>query len=290
MTGQALLLSFWLLSAHPQGHPVPGRPMGRMHPAVGAEFHHPAPDGFRDRRCLRLLRRLKVRFRRLSRVRGVATPVELLGGRIGRVSYRQLYGKGRMIMDCRLAVALHRASPIFRVNGVRTVLYSNFYSWRYVAGTHRRSLHSFGLAVDMHGFVAKNGRRVMVESDYEKGLGRGRTCEGVAATWKGRMLRDLACDLDSSNLFGRILTPDYDHGHRDHFHVSVFHPLDRAKKRIYRTVLVEVRGVLWPWTRTRPLRARYRLSRIRAIVRRRGVLVRRWYRKHRKRRRKEAQR
>lgn len=266
-----------------RARPVVSRaPVARMHPLVGAEFHHPIQKGFVDRRCLRRLRRLKVRFRKTRPVRGVATPVEILGGRLGSIRYRSFFGHDHMLMDCRLAVALQRASPIFRVNGVKEVLYSNFYSWRNVDGTNRLSLHALGLAVDIHGFVARNGRRVMVESDYEKGLGRGRTCEGHAETWKARLLRDLACDLDASNLFGRILTPDYDHGHRNHFHISTFHPRDRAKKRIYRTVLVDVKGVLWPWVLRRPVRARYRLSRIRRIVRRRQLMIHRWYRWHRR--------
>lgn len=265
--------------------------VARMRPLVGSEFHHPAPKGFRDSRCLRLLRRLRVPFRRLKAVRGVATPIRILGNRIGRIRYRQFYGSPTvMIMDCRLATALYRASPIFRVNGIRTVLYSNFYSWRRVEGTTRLSRHALGLAVDIHGFVARNGRRVTVLEDYEKGLGRGRTCEGHPRTWKGRVLRDLVCDLDASNLFDRIVTPDHDPGHRDHIHISTFHPQDRSRKRIYRTVLVETRGLLWPWVLRRPVRARFSLRRIQTIVRRRQRLVRRWYRERRIRRRRRRRR
>ncbi len=265
--------------------------VGRMKPLVGTEFHHPAPDGFRDRVCLKVLRRLRVPFRRLKRLRGVATPIRILGNRIGRVRYRQFYGaQGTMVMDCRLAVALFRASPIFRVNGVRTVLYSNFYSWRRVEGTSRLSRHALGLAVDIHGFVARNGRRVTVAGDYEKGLGKGRTCEGNASTWRARLLRDLVCDLDASNLFDRIVTPDHDPGHRDHIHMSTFHPQDRRRRRIYRTVLVETRGLLWPWVRQRPTVARISSKLVRRIVRRRQRRVRAWYRRHRRRSRRRARR
>ena len=283
----ALVVSSGVVWARPV---VSRTPVARMHPLVGSEFHHPVPKGFVDHGCVRRLRRLKVRFRRVGPVRGVATPIEIPGGRIGSIRYHSFFGHDHMLMDCRLAVALQRASSIFHVNGVQEILYSNFYSWRNVEGTNRLSRHALGLAVDIHAFIARNGRKVVVESDFEKGLGHGRTCEGHAETWKARFLRDLACDLDASNLFDRILTPDYDHGHKNHFHMSVFHPQDRAKKRIYRSVLVDVKGVLWPWVLHRPVRARYRLSRIRRIVRRRQRMIHRWYRWHRRMARKERQR
>lgn len=217
-----------------------------------------------------------MRFKTLPKVRGVATPVLILGDRIGRIRYTHTQGKNRMVMDCRLAVALQRASPLFNVNGVGVVYYSNFYSWRYVKGTKRLSRHALGLAVDIHSLKALNGRRMDLTQHYEKGLGRGRTCEGRARTWKGRLLRDLTCDLDESGLFERILTPDFDQGHRDHFHISTFHPMDRKRLRIYRTVLPEVHGNMPSWAWKRPVRASYRLARIQQIVRRRRIKLARW--------------
>jgi hypothetical protein len=253
------------------------RPRRYVKPRINRKFHRPAPKTFTDRRCLRFLRLLKIRHRRLKNVRGVATPIEVLGNRIGRIRYRQIYNKGRMVMDCRLAVALQRVSPLLHVNGVREIRYSNFHSWRRVEHAKRLSRHALGLAIDIHGFRNLKGHRVTVQKHYEKKLGKGRTCEGWAQTWQARMLRDIACDLDASNMFDRILTPDYDAGHADHFHVSTFHPLDKKRVRIYRTVLVEVRGLLYPWAQKRPRRARYRRSLIAGLVKWRGRKLRRWY-------------
>lgn len=257
-------------------------------PEVNPRFYRPATKGFRDRTCLRMLRSLKVPFRKLRSVKGVATPVRIIGNKIGGITYKPRYTRGIMIMDCRLALAMRRAAEIFRVNGIRTVVWSNFYSWRRVAKTGRLSRHALGLAIDIHGFYDKRGRKLDVQKDYERGLGRGKTCEGKAKTRKGRVLRDLACDFDVSNLFEGVLTPDYDKGHRNHFHLGVFHPQDRKRYRLFRTVLMEVRGIMYKWVWSRPKRAFYSSRRMKRLVKARWRARRRWYRwqKRLKRRRK----
>lgn len=246
-------------------------------PTVDPRFHRPAPESFKDRGCLRLLRALKVPFTPLKSVKGVATPVRILGNTIGRTRYLPRYSSNTMVMDCRLAVALHRANEIFKVNRISGVVFSNFYSWRHVEASGRLSRHALGLAIDVHAFVDQKGARLDVTGDYEKGLGKGRTCEGRAKTYKGRVLRDLACDLDASGLFESVLTPDYDAGHENHYHISVFHPQDRLHHRLYRTVLMEVRGTMHPWTWTRPPRASYSAARIQAVVKNRWRGRRQWY-------------
>jgi len=164
---------------------------------VNPRYYLPAPKGYRDRGCLRLLRALHVPYRRLRHVKGVATPIRVLGNRIGRTRYVPRYKSNKMIMDCRMAVALARANEIFKVNQIHALVFSNFYCWRYVEETGRLSRHALGLAVDVHAFIDRQGRRLEVERDYQKGLGRGRTCEGRAKSYRARVLRDLACDLDA---------------------------------------------------------------------------------------------
>ena len=168
-------------------------------PTVNPKFYRPATKGFRDRACLRMLRSLKVPYRKLRNVKGIATPVRIIGNKIGRTIFKPRYTRNRMVMDCRMALAMRRADPIFRVNGIRTVVWSNFYSWRRVNKTGRLSRHALGLAIDIHAFYDKRGRKLDVTRDYTTGLFRGRTCEGRAKTRKARVLRDLACDFDASN-------------------------------------------------------------------------------------------
>ncbi len=252
-------------------------------PHVPRKYYKPAPDSYKDRGCLRMLRALRVRFKRLRKVKGVATPVRILGGRIGRTRYVPRYKSNAMVMDCRMAVALARANELFKVNRIKAVVHSNFYCWRRVDGSGRLSRHALGLAIDIHAFIDTKGRRISVKKHYEKGLGKGRTCEGRAPDYKSRVLRDLACDLDASRLFETVLTPDYDKGHEDHYHVSVHHPQDRRRHRLFRTVLMEVRGTQYPWVRRRPRINRYSSSRIRRIVKQRWRKRRRWYRWKRRR-------
>lgn len=246
-------------------------------PSVHPKFYRPATKGFRDRSCLRMLRSLKVPYKKLRKVKGIATPVRIYGNKIGRTIYKPRYTKGIMIMDCRLALALRRADQIFRINGIRTVVWSNFYSWRRVAKTGRLSRHALGLAADIHAFYDKRGRRIDLTRDYELGLGRGKTCEGKAQTRKGRILRALSCDFDVSNLFESVLTPDYDKGHRNHFHLGVFHPQDRRRYRLFRTVLMEVRGVMYKWVWSRPKRAFYSSKRMRRLTKARFRSRQRWF-------------
>jgi len=252
-------------------------------PPVDPRFHLPASKGFRDRQCLRLLRALKISHSPLKAVKGVATPVRIHGNRIGRTRYIPRYSANEMVMDCRLAVALFRANELFKVNHIEGLVFSNFYSYRQVEGSGRLSRHALGLAVDIHGFVDDKGARLDVTTDYELGLGRGKTCEGRAKTYKGRVMRDLACDLDASSLFESLLTPDYDQGHRNHYHLATFHPEDRRRYRMFRTILMEVRGVMYPWTWTRPERAFYSDARLQGIVKRRWRERRKWHEMQRRR-------
>lgn len=245
-------------------------------PTVDPRFYRPASEGFKDPGCLRLLRALKVPYTRLGGVKGVATPIRIQGNAIGRTRYLPRYSSNAMVMDCRLALALYRASEIFKANEVRALVFSNFYSWRHVETSGRLSRHAIGLAVDVHAFVDDKGARLDVTADYEKGLGKGKTCEGRAKTYKGRVLRDLACDLDASGLFDSVLTPDYDAGHENHYHISVFHPQDRKRHRLFRTVLMEVRGSMYPWTWARPERSFYSAARIQAVVKNRWRGRRQW--------------
>jgi len=258
--------------------PAQARKGGRWKvPTVHPKYFLPASKGFHDRTCLRMLRSLKVPYHKMRQVKGVATPVKIIGNKIGRTIYKPRYTRGVMVMDCRLALALRRADEIFRINGIRTVVWSNFYSWRRVSHTGRLSRHALGLGADIHAFYDKRGRKLDVTRDYETGLGRGKTCEGKAKTRKGRILRALACDFDASNLFEGVLTPDYDHGHRNHFHLGVFHPQDRMRYRLFRTVLMEVRGVMYKWVWSRPKRAFYSAKRMRRLTKARWRSRQRWF-------------
>ncbi|MGB3738299.1 MAG: extensin family protein, partial [Pontixanthobacter sp.] len=68
----------------------------------------------------------------------------------------------------------------------------------------RWSEHATGNAIDIAGFVLDDGTRVMVLDDWSGSSDRALFLKDV---------RDDACDV-----FGTVLSPDFNAAHRDHFH------------------------------------------------------------------------
>lgn len=227
------------------------------------------PDAWAsDTQCLVGLLQEGVRFELLAPVPGIGTPVRLLQDHLGGVLYRDYFRRKRPLpMDCRLAMSLVRAGAVLRRLGVTEVIWSSTY--RPVLPDPEKvpeegyNMHNQGLAIDIRGFRFGT-RRVTVAEHYERGLGteQDESCVGNPVTRNGLLLRMLSCDLDSSDLFSVILTPDYDAGHWNHFHMSVFHPKDRWRRRHKRTVLLEVDlNALPGWALGRPKRSEPELRR-----------------------------
>lgn len=81
------------------------------------------------------------------------------------------------------------------------------YSCRNVAGTARRSGHSIANAIDIGGFILKDGRRVSILNDWNSPDPATRTfLQTVHAS---------ACKR-----FGTVLSPDYNAAHRNHLHLE----------------------------------------------------------------------
>ncbi|RMH39454.1 MAG: hypothetical protein D6689_16545 [Deltaproteobacteria bacterium] len=170
-----------------------------------------------DGDCLRALDALGVRYRTVRR-KLVRTAVEVRGP-LGGVDYRG-YRDGPLVLDCSLVYSLARVGPLLRAAGVTAATYSSAYQIRNIRGTNRRSRHSYGLAIDLHAFHTDRLGVVTVRDDYEQGLGDNVDCIGEPLTAAGALLRRLDCQLVRSRLFRIVLTPDYDAGHYNHFHVE----------------------------------------------------------------------
>jgi len=82
------------------------------------------------------------------------------------------------------------------------------YSCRRIYGSDRGnwSEHSTGNAIDIAAFVLSDGRRISVLEDWNT--------DSAEARFLHRT-RDAACDV-----FGTVLSPDYNQAHRDHFHLD----------------------------------------------------------------------
>lgn len=92
-------------------------------------------------------------------------------------------------------------SPIERIETMGS------YSCRNVAGSSRRSAHSTADAVDVSGFVLKDGRRISLSGGWKSSDRSEREFL--------RIVHKSACKR-----FGTVLGPDYNAAHRDHFHLE----------------------------------------------------------------------
>lgn len=225
----------------------------------------PAAPGS-DVGCLSLVAAEGVALEEADVTEGIATPVKIPEAGIGGVRYRYFYsGKRPRIIDCRLALALIRAAPVLRANGIVEVVFLNHYRpsfGRFKRGEY--NFHSQGLAIDIWGFTTFSGIELVVRRDYETGLGftDPHSCLGRPMTMKGMVLRKIACDLDASGAFEAILTPDYDAQHWHHYHLSAFHSQQRSLLRPRGTALLEVPITdLTAWALKRSTRQRPELRR-----------------------------
>jgi hypothetical protein len=92
-------------------------------------------------------------------------------------------------------------SPLARIETMGS------YACRNVAGTDRRSAHARAEAIDVSGFVLEDGRRIVLDRDWDGGTAAEREFL--------RIVHRSACKR-----FGTVLGPEYNAAHRDHFHLE----------------------------------------------------------------------
>jgi hypothetical protein len=160
--------------------------------------------------CLGWLDTLGISHRPLDELRGVDTPVEVVGP-ISGVRY-MTEGKPSVVGDCRLILALDWASRTLTRVGIDEVRHSGAYVYR-TTSSGRPSLHARGLAIDVHA-VRSGSTWFDVERDYEHGSGP--SCDSVTP-----FLNHVYCRLRQLQLFRELITPDHNAEHHDHFHLGI---------------------------------------------------------------------
>lgn len=160
--------------------------------------------------CLLRLKADGIPHQHRDRVKGVDTPV-IITGPVAGIRFRSL-GRTRLLCDCRLALALSRAAPVLRNLGVQELHFSSAYRYSHMP-SGKLSRHAMGLALDVHRVVV-NGQRLSLKQDFQLGLGDG--CAG-----SNPVLNRMACLLKKWGLFDRVLTPDFDAAHYNHFHLAI---------------------------------------------------------------------
>ena len=146
----------------------------------------------------------------------VAVPVKLRAS-VDGVEFRFMHAGPGVVVSCELAARLADVARIVKAQGVRAV---------YVLSAYRDhpypSFHTLGLALDLSRFDTDEGP-LTVKTDFAMDRNR-ETCDRKFTpprAKKAQKLFDIVCALAESHRFSSVLTPNYNAGHRDHFHLDI---------------------------------------------------------------------
>ena len=172
--------------------------------------------------CRALLTRLGVNYTVAGATMGIVDPV-MVQTPINGVNFRYntfTGAPGRMLMDCRLGVALWHLTNALRTRwDVTDVIHLGVYNYRVISGTSMLSQHAYATAIDLNNLRTSTGVTHSLVTDF---VANGRpTCPPRATNSRDRLLKEVACWMYDSGVFHIILTPNYNSAHRDHFHVDL---------------------------------------------------------------------
>jgi hypothetical protein len=154
----------------------------------------------------------------------------LVRSRVGGVRFTSATGEA--LMSCELAARLPTIARVVAHYGVTRVALSSIYR-----PEPAQSFHSFGMGVDIHrmqvevplpGPDGETSSWLSVRDDFVETPDL-RTCDpsllgedsSLGENERGRLLLAIACELFESGDFATVLTPNYNEGHRGHFHIDI---------------------------------------------------------------------
>lgn len=141
----------------------------------------------------------------------VAVPVQITGP-IHGVRLHSTHPDRPIELACEMALRLADIADVAKQHGVVAMAIMSTYR------DHPKvSFHSLGLAIDIPRFLTRDGD-LLVSRDFQV-TPNTPTCQGPEPTdERARTIRAIACELAASHRFSSVLTPNYNEGHRDHFH------------------------------------------------------------------------
>jgi hypothetical protein len=166
---------------------------------------------------------------------GVQTPVRLMGPLHGvRFLHAELTdwleSARRVLLDCRLVLALDDLAAIVARRGVTLVRHFGVYRGDLPLPAHGRPLHHVAaLAIDVASFEKEDGTRLDIRRDWSGRVGA-HPCDArpisdpapaLGRAERAEELHGILCDVVGEKLFHQVLTPNHDAKHRDHFHLEV---------------------------------------------------------------------
>lgn len=143
------------------------------------------------------------------------TPVTIAGP-VNGVAFRMIRPEDEpLTISCEMAARLPTLAAIARRHGIVAID---------VLSAHRshprQSFHRAGLALDLYAFETETGESLRVYDDFVETPAH-RTCQAPLPGTRGaQVLLQIACELADSWQFSSVLTPNYNDGHRNHFHLD----------------------------------------------------------------------
>jgi hypothetical protein len=171
-----------------------------------------------DKECLKKLAALGVRARayELPLLTPVPTPVEVTAPVAG-LRMRMVHEDRTLLMSCEMAARLPELAATLKEHGVKAIDVMSAYRDHPWA-----SFHTLGLALDISRFVTTAGSLLVREHFIP--TPEAPTCDGTVPeglTEAAQRLRAIACSLAGTKRYSSVLTPNYNEGHHDHFHIDI---------------------------------------------------------------------
>jgi len=172
--------------------------------------------------------------------RGVAEPVTVTTP-INGIAYRYVDNASPRVhffMDCQLARSLARAAPHLHDRDVVEVVDVGVYNYRCIGGgdppdcPRGVSQHAYAKAIDLVGFVTADMTSYSVSDDWVIDADDEPTCTAPTETDADAWLHELICELKDDHVWNIVLTPNYNAGHRSHFHVDLKTGADYIRRTI----------------------------------------------------------
>lgn len=169
----------------------------------------------RERDCLRALRATGIEFTRVTEPlpTPIATPVQL-NRRVDGIVFHHMHPDQPIVVSCEMATRLPALLNVLHAHNITRVDVLSSYR-----DHPRPSFHTMGLALDLANFYTADGV-LSVESSFEVTPSH-ETCSAPAPPDPtARKLLEIACELAAIHAFSTVLTPNYNAGHRNHFHID----------------------------------------------------------------------
>jgi hypothetical protein len=177
------------------------------------------------------LGRRGIAFERVEEAPGVRAPIRLLGPLHGVWVHSALPAEQRKtsafeILDARLALALDDFAAVLSNHDVVELVHFTMYRPNddsKESDSALKTRHPGGMAIDVGALRKRGGALLSIESNWPAAIGA-TTCGSGARKLpgrKGRELMSILCEAKDLRLFHCMLTPHFNHAHRDHLHLEI---------------------------------------------------------------------